>query len=101
MAAAWGDRRPRPRRPEGLPGLRRFRGVLAPRRGLLRALRAPLVRPGVVCLAARLCGGLLPACRAQSLSCQVPVASGLRPVPALPASPGPFSGVLLTRRAPP
>lgn len=60
MAANRGDRRPRPQRPEGLPGLGGFPGVLAPRKGLLRALRAPLVRPGVVCLAARLCGGCLP-----------------------------------------
>lgn len=103
-ASRWplsqGVPRPRSRRPEGLPRLGGFRGALAPRTGLLWALRAPLVCPGVACLATRPCGDCPAACPAQSLSCQAPVASGLRPVPALPASPGPFPGVLLTRRAP-
>lgn len=39
-------------------------------------------------------------CPAQSPFCQVPAASGLRPGPALPASPGPFSSVFLTRWSP-
>lgn len=94
MAAVSGCPRPRPRRPERLPGLGELLEPFAPRRGLLRGPRAPPACPGVACLATRPCRGRPSACPALSLSCQVPAASGLRPVPPLPASPGLFHGVL-------
>lgn len=62
-----------------------------PGTGLLRALRAPPPCTGAAFLAAQPCGGV----PAHSFPCQVLAASGLRLVPALPASSGPFPGVLL------
>lgn len=76
-----------------------FRGVLAPRRGLLRALKGSSSPPRR-CLPCRPALRRPPARpRASPARCRWPRGCGLSRLYRPP--PGPFSGVLLTRRAPP